>query len=48
LRAFGIPATLVIGARRLPFQAHAWAEVNGRVVNDSDSGVQLYGVLDRL
>ena len=48
LRAFGIPATLVIGAQRLPFQAHAWAEVNGRVVNDSDSGVQLYGVLDRL
>jgi len=48
LRDFGIPAMLVIGAQRLPFRAHAWAEVSGRVVNDSESSVRLYGVLDRL
>ena len=48
LRDFGIAATLVIGAQRLPFRAHAWAEVNGQIVNDSESSVQLYGILDRL
>lgn len=48
LRGLGIPATLVLGAQRLPFKAHAWVEVNGRVVNDSKSSIELYGVLDRL
>jgi len=48
LRKLGIPATLVIGAQRLPFQAHAWAEIDRRVINDSESTVELYGVLDRL
>lgn len=48
LKELGVPATLVIGAQRLPFQAHAWAEVDGQVINDSTSTVELYGVLDRL
>jgi hypothetical protein len=48
LRDLGMPATLVIGAQRLPFRAHAWAEVNGQVINDSVSAVELYAVLDRL
>jgi len=48
LRDIGIPATLVIGAQHLPFKAHAWAEVDGQVVNDSRSSVELYGVLHRL
>jgi len=48
LRDLGIPATLVIGAQQLPFRAHAWVEVNRRVINDSLSAVELYGVLDRL
>jgi hypothetical protein len=48
LRALGIPAQLVIGAQQLPFRAHAWVELNGEVINDSPSSVQLYGVLDRL
>ena len=48
LRELGLPATLVIGAQRLPFQAHAWVELNGQVVNDSAAAVELYGVLDRL
>jgi len=47
LRELGMPATLVIGAQRLPFQAHAWPEIDGRVINDSASAVELYGVLDR-
>ena len=48
LRDVGISATLVIGAQRLPFRAHAWVEVNRRVINESISAVELYGVLDRL
>jgi Transglutaminase-like superfamily len=48
LRELGMPAALVIGAQRLPFQAHAWVEFAGRTINDSDSAVELYGVLDRL
>ena len=35
MRMSGIPGTLVIGYRPSPFFSHAWAEVNGRVVNDS-------------
>ena len=35
LRAYGIPARLVIGYRPRPFFSHAWVEVDGRVVNDS-------------
>ena len=27
LRKFGAPAEMVIGAQQLPFQAHAWVEV---------------------
>ena len=33
LRKHGIPGRLVIGYRPAPFFAHAWAEVEGRVVN---------------
>jgi hypothetical protein len=47
LRRHGIPAVMVIGAKRLPTKAHAWVEVNGRVVNDKP-GVQTdYVVMDR-
>ena len=48
LRDLGMPAQLVIGAQQLPFCAHAWVELNGEVINDSPSSIQLYGVLDRL
>src|SRR6478752_4879340 len=34
LRKYAISADLVIGAQQLPFKAHAWVEVDGRVVND--------------
>jgi len=34
LRRQGIAARLVIGARPIPFLAHAWVEVEGSVVND--------------
>jgi hypothetical protein len=35
MRRHGIHARLVIGYRPVPFMAHAWVEVDDRVVNDS-------------
>ena len=37
LRASGVNARVVIGYRPSPFCSHAWVEVNGRVVNDSQA-----------
>lgn len=34
LRQHGIQAHMVVGVRAMPFLAHAWVEVQGRVVND--------------
>jgi len=47
LKRCGVPARLVIGAQQLPFKAHAWVEVDGRVVNDKPYVSQIYAVLDR-
>jgi hypothetical protein len=47
LRDYGIPAELVIGAQHMPFHAHAWVEVQGRVVNDKSYTNEMYAVLDR-
>lgn len=47
LRDHGVPAQLVIGAQHMPFQAHAWVEVEGRVVNDKSYTNEIYAVLDR-
>lgn len=35
MRRHGIPARLIIGYRAVPFMAHAWVELDGRVLNDS-------------
>jgi hypothetical protein len=34
LRQHGIPADMKIGVRKQPFHAHAWVEVDGKVVGD--------------
>jgi hypothetical protein len=47
LKRYGIPAQLVIGAQHMPFRAHAWVEVDGRVVNDKPYVPEIYAVLDR-
>lgn len=47
LRGYGVRAQLVIGAQQLPFKAHAWVEVDGRVVNDKPYTREMYAVLDR-
>ena len=47
LKQHGIAAELVIGAQQMPFKAHAWVEVDGRVVNDKPYMAEMYQVLDR-
>jgi hypothetical protein len=47
LRRHGIAAQLVIGAQCMPFRAHAWVEVEGKIVNDKPYISELYAVLDR-
>jgi hypothetical protein len=47
LKKCAVPAQLVIGAQQMPFKAHAWVEVEGRVVNDKPYTPDVYAVLDR-
>jgi len=47
LKRHGVAAQMVIGAQQMPFKAHAWVEVDGRVVNDKPYMSEMYGVLDR-
>jgi hypothetical protein len=47
LKRYGVPAQMVIGAQQIPFKAHAWVEVHGRVVNDKSYTPEIYAVLDR-
>jgi hypothetical protein len=47
LKKRGIAAELVIGARQLPFKAHAWVEWDGLPVNDKAYMRDIYQILDR-
>lgn len=47
LRRHGIAAEMVIGCRPLPFESHAWVEVDGCVVNDRPQYQRAFRVLDR-
>lgn len=46
LRWRGHAANFVIGVRGIPFAAHAWAELNGVVVNDRAGLRDDYAVID--
>jgi len=48
LRRYGVHAELVIRYRPLPFESHAWVEVEGHVVNDRPQYQKFFTVLDRL
>lgn len=48
LRRRGVPADLVIGYRPLPFESHAWVEVDQLVVNDRPQYKKYFSVLERL
>jgi prolyl oligopeptidase len=47
LRNFGLPAQMIIGVQKLPFNAHAWVEVSGNVVNDKPYMREIYAEIDR-
>jgi hypothetical protein len=47
LKRYGVPAQMTIGAQQIPFKAHAWVEVDGRVVNDKPYIREMYAVLDK-
>lgn len=47
LRQHGIEAQLVIASQSIPFQAHAWVEVEGQVVNDRSDVQKTFVVLER-
>jgi hypothetical protein len=47
LRKYGVSAHLVIGAQQMPFKAHAWVEVDGKVVNDKQYVPEMYEILTR-
>jgi hypothetical protein len=38
----------VIGTQQIPFNAHAWVEVDGHVVNDRAYMPEMYAVLERI
>jgi hypothetical protein len=46
-RKSGIAAHMVLGARKLPFKAHAWVEVNGQAINERSNVQATYAVWDR-
>jgi hypothetical protein len=47
LKKYGFRSEMVIGVQQLPFLAHAWVEVAGRVVNDKPYMAEIYSVLAR-
>lgn len=47
LKRHGVPAQMILGAQQMPFKAHAWVEVEDRVVNDKPYMREIYAVLDR-
>jgi|SRR5712671_4141134 len=47
LKRCGVVAQMMIGAQQMPFKAHAWVEVDGRVVNDKPYMREMYAVLDQ-
>jgi len=47
LKRGGTPAQMVIGSQQMPFRAHAWVEIEGRVVNDKPYMREMYAVIDQ-
>jgi hypothetical protein len=45
LRLYGLPATMTIAARPVPFMAHAWVEMDAAVINDHPGVRNLYTIL---
>jgi len=47
LKRHGVAAQMVLGAQQRPFKAHAWVEVDSRVVSDKPYMREIYAVLDK-
>ena len=47
LKRCGLPAQLVLGVQSIPFMAHAWVEIDGKVVNEKPYMHDIYTALDR-
>jgi hypothetical protein len=47
LRRYGWQGEMVIGATVIPFQSHAWVEIDGVVVNDKPYMAEMFAVLER-
>lgn len=47
LRRRGVKASLVVGFKPAPLRAHAWVEVDGRIVSDVEENHEFYRELDR-
>jgi hypothetical protein len=47
LKRYGVLARMTIGTQQMPLKAHAWVEVDGRVVNDKPYMREKYAVLDQ-
>ncbi len=48
LRRRGFDARLIIGYRPIPFESHAWVEIDGRIVNDRPQYRKYFHVLEQL
>lgn len=47
LRKRGHPAEMVLGAQTIPYKAHAWLEVRGKVINERRDVRRIFQVWDR-
>jgi hypothetical protein len=47
LRLRGLPASVAIGVRAAPFSAHAWTELDGRIVGDNPQHVAGFATIAR-
>jgi hypothetical protein len=47
LRTCGVPAQMVMGGQSTPFKAHAWAEVDGKAINERRDVRRIYQVWER-
>ena len=47
LRRHGWQADLILGVQIFPYESYAWAEVEGRIVNDHPNLPEIYQVLER-
>jgi transglutaminase superfamily protein len=48
LRRSGFDGRLIIGYRPVPFESHAWVEIDGRIVNDRPQYRKYFHVLEQL